>query len=564
MAFSETFEIKVVDKYSAALVKMRNLTKKFRGDLYTSGNALTTFGTKASKASTALANLRTGFAAAMLTRGVRTVAKDAFDFAEQMQKVAAWTGAGASEMAMLSKEAKKLNDETKFTALNVAESMGLLAKREFDPATIKTLEPILASLATAGDVSMASVTTTIADALNIYEMGAKDALVFTDKMAAASSKTPLDMLTITQAFGEAGATAHAYGIEFNTLMGILGTLAGQQERGARAGTRLQSSLLKLVTPTLKAEKALGDMGITFDTVFSAPGKMDILAVLEKFDAAGEKAKHLIPDIFGTRQSKVMLKLLGRYKEVLAEIDKVNNAQGEASRISAKMMEGIVGATHQAASAWANMRIAIGESIEFILIPLLKMVKGFADWVKENKKVAQVIGVSMLIGAALLSLVTIFGVVAASVGSLSLLMGTLAGATATASFVGVAGFGALATAMWAATWPVLLIVGAIALIIAGVVALVVYWEEIWGWVKKVSMASFFGGVEETSALPPLSSTVTRPDELGTNRNKMTVESLVKGSIDINDYTGGRVGLKTNGGTIPINVMGAGGYVFSSGF
>ena len=49
----------------------------------------------------------------------------------------------------------------------------------------------------------------------------------------------------------------------------------------------------------------------------------------------------------------------------------------------------------------------------------------------------------------------------------------------------------------------------------------------------------------------SSTATRPDQLGTT-NKVTVENIIKGSIDVNDRTGGMVTAGAGGGTIPVNV------------
>ena len=98
------------------------------------------------------------------------------------------------------------------------------------------------------------------------------------------------------------------------------------------------------------------------------------------------------------------------------LDKIGKGGGDAAKMAATMQQGITKAAAEARSAWQNMLIAIGKSVEFITIPLLNLVKSFAEWVKAHPWIARTIGLFMLVGTVLLHLVTIVGVAMAAMGS----------------------------------------------------------------------------------------------------------------------------------------------------
>ena len=312
MAFSAEFIYRIIDKYSPTISKMDRITQGFRLRMLYAGEASDKMGAKLGKLSSRLANLRTGFAAMMLFRGLKASTKASLDFSTSMFKVQAWTGASAEKMTMLRKEAMRLNKETKFTALNVAESMGLLGKRGFDPDTIKRLVPVIAGLATAGgDTTMPQVTEALADALTIYKEGATQAVKYSDMMATASAGAAFDMLQLVDAFGRAGGMTEAVGMDFKTTVAILGALAEKQERGARAGTRLEMSIAHLLSPTRKGLKALKELDVTYRDVFTSKGKLrfvNFLGLVDKSLLSSKDKATAMVDIFGRRGSKVMIRL----------------------------------------------------------------------------------------------------------------------------------------------------------------------------------------------------------------------------------------------------------------
>ena len=250
-----------------------------------------------------------------------------------------------------------------------------------------------------------------------------------------------------------------------------------------------------------------------------------------------------------------------------------------------MQQGITKATAEAGSSWMNMLISIGESLEVFTIPLLETIKAFADFVKERPRLAKFIGMFMLISTVVLTIVTVVGVllgvaagIATVTGILLSTLGTVAGVIA-AIVLGVA----LVYAWWGKIYAftvkygelikgisAVILVALAAIFVGPITALVVVgayivdqWETIWGWIKKVGelFSDLWGGVKDFlgfgEAKAELSSTMTHVGDLGTSNN-VTVESIISGSIDVNDRTGGMVSSSSAGGDIPINITADPGY------
>jgi len=539
---------------------MQKLTKGLERQAKTATNSWTKTGAKLGKIASQMANLRTSAAAYALFRGVKAATDASLDFSTHMYRVQAWTGASAGNLKKMSDEAMRLNKETKFTAINIAEGMGLLAKRDFSPEQIIKMAPAIAALATAGgDTSVPQVTMALADALSIYDEGMEKAVKYTDMMATASANAAFDMLQLVDAFGRAGGMTEAVGMDFKTTIAILGALSEKQERGARAGTRLEMSISHLFDPNKKALKALGRLGIHKRSDIFEGERLDFIRMMELFEKGGATAPDMVA-IFGKKGSKVMIKLLGQLELVKSLMDKMDERGATAQGIADIMQQGITKAAAEAESSWTNMLITMGKSLEFMTIPLLKWVKGFANWMKEHPKVAQMVSVLMSLLAVVFGLVAVIGIVLGAVSGLLLAIGYLKLHIAILATVGV---------------PLLLLVAILTIIIArfddfkwlffvlvegvGNFATALFnvkdnivegllWplEKVKGLWDTIQGKLGFGDTKHE-----LSSTATRPDQLGTS-GKVTVENIIKGSIDVNDKTGGMVSAGAGGGLIPINV------------
>ncbi len=479
------------DKYSKVVEKMRRVTKGFNTSLKTSGNSLIKFGRKVSKASTALANLRTGFAATMLGMGLRSVNKEAFLFSEAMNRVKKNTMASIPQMKMLANEAMRLNTQTKFTAIQAAEMQGYLGQAGLNAEQIKGLGPKVLSIATAGELMPLAAAKLLKTTLAAYSLDLDKSVDVIDDLAFAATNAQMTMADLMRSLINVAGTAGAVNIPLKDTLAVLAGVAEKAELGSRAGTRLGMTIFRLVKAAGedggKAAEALMNLGIPAEEIFESVGKFKeggLIRFFELLDEKGGTANDVIR-IFTQRASRFAIKVLGMSQGMREFRNRMEDTNVTGKAMADIMMEGLYGSTTRVTSAWINMKITIGESLEFITIPLNKMVKKFADWVKDRPKIAKVIGLFMGFSFVLLTIVTIVGVLLASIGSLSILFGHLAVTTGIATSMGTVGFTAMAAAMWAALWPVLLVIGAILLLAAGIIMLIVYWEDVHKWIKKTS-------------------------------------------------------------------------------
>ena len=153
-----------------------------------------------------------------VTAPLVALGKSAFDtfskFENGMMKVKTVTGASVGEFKMLTEEAKRLGATTQFTALQVADLQLVLGRKGFDPTAIKNMEQSILdlALATGEDLSMAAEVT--AASINAFQLKSSDAASVTNTLASAAANSSIQLSTFSTAFGHAGASANAVGVEF--------------------------------------------------------------------------------------------------------------------------------------------------------------------------------------------------------------------------------------------------------------------------------------------------------------------------------------------------------------
>lgn len=256
------------------------------------------------------------------------------------------------------------------------------------------------------------------------------------------------------AFTSLGANATSVGINAAEQMAILGTLQATMS-GSEAGTKYKAFLAG-------AGKAQDALGLKFT---DSQGKLlPMIDVLDKIkgkfgDTLSVAEGDELAKAFGTQEAVGMLKLLMADTDGLADsinqLGKVNGI-GKAEEMAAAMTD-----------QWKRMdagveavKIGIGSALLPVLNPLVGALADGAAWLsawtQECPLAAKVIGFA---GLAVLG-------IAAGLASLNLVMGLATLVTA--------GWG-IAVAI--ATSPITLIVLAIGLLVAAVVGLIMYWDEL---------------------------------------------------------------------------------------
>jgi len=328
----------------------------------------------------------------MLTFGVTApltaLGKQAFDtfsqFENSMMKVNAVTGATTEEFKMLTKEAKRLGSTTQFTASQVADLQLILGRKGFNPDAIQGMtESILdLALATGEDLSLASEV--VSASINAFNLEAEDAARISNTLASAASDSSIQLNTFATAFGHAGASANAVGVNIEELSAMMGVLMDNGIKASKAGTGLRKIFMKL-----------NETGTTFSSVLeeAAEGEMDL-----------NRAQELV----GTTAANQLLVLTDN----LEKVNELSSAY-ETNTTKLKEMADLMGQTTFAKvkkleSAFEGFRLELGEVLSEMLMPMIETVTDlFGEFGKLDRETQKLIvsvgGFALLIGPVLIAL-----------------------------------------------------------------------------------------------------------------------------------------------------------------
>ena len=381
------------------------------------------------KANKSLAKFASGAArmGSLLSFGVTApltaLGKSAFDtfskFENGMMKVKTVTGATVDEFKMLTDEAKRLGATTQFTALQVADLQLVLGRKGFDPTAIKNMEKSILDLALATGEDLSLAAETVATSINAFQLESSDAASVANTLASAAANSSIQLSTFSTAFGHAGASANAVGVDLEELSAMMGVLMDNGIKASKAGTGLRKVFGKL-----------HQEGRSFT---------EVLDLATQGSVGLRKAQKLV-GVTAANQLLILAKnkdkiaeLTEEYKTNTTRLDEMATAMGSTSHAKIKKME----------SAIEGMKIEMGALIADAILPLIQNITDLASrfaLLDDSTKRWIIIG----------------GIIAASIGPILMILSLLA------------------TAVAVITGPV---VGAVLAISAGIYA-VIYVIDIW--------------------------------------------------------------------------------------
>ncbi len=381
------------------------------------------------KANKSLAKFASGAArmGSLLSFGVTApltaLGKSAFDtfskFENGMMKVNTVTGATVGEFKMLTDEAKRLGATTQFTALQVADLQLVLGRKGFDPTAIKNMEKSILDLALATGEDLSLAAETVATSINAFQLESSDAASVANTLASAAANSSIQLSTFSTAFGHAGASANAVGVELEELSAMMGVLMDNGIKASKAGTGLRKVFGKL-----------HQEGRSFT---------EVLDLATQGSVGLRKAQKLV-GVTAANQLLILAKnkdkiaeLTEEYKTNTTRLDEMATAMGSTSHAKIKKME----------SAIEGMKIEMGALIAEAILPLIQNITDLASRFA-------------LLDNSTKRWIIIGGIIAASIGPILMILSLLA------------------TAVAVITGPV---VGSILAISAGIYA-VIYVIDIW--------------------------------------------------------------------------------------
>ena len=474
-------------------------------------------GTRANKAFKFAANLKQsadgikGFADGM-TSAVGAPIKKMMEFEDIMAKVRANTFNGEvtaqthTEFKQLQETARKLGADTKFSGVEAAEGLDILATAGFDAKGQIAALPGILDLAAASNQSIAEAAEIATSAMSQFGLKAGEMGTIGDVIAKTAQSSKTGLLDIGEALKYAGVSAKNAGVSLEETTAMLGALGDAGVKGSAAGTALRSVFSSLQAPNKKGKSALEFLGV--NTKDKNGNMRPVNDILKQMDAAmdrkfgkdknGNRRATLLKGLFDEANAASASLLIAKAGtgELKNKINTNLGASGTAAKVAADMSNSTAGSARELSSAFEELQLTLGE----ILIPTVRdfvnSIKGALEavtgWAKENpgwaKGLTYVAGVLGVVALGVWGTVTAVGAAATAWGALMTVWGLVGKAALFLDKVmKVLKLGML-------TNPITLIIIAIA---TAALLIYEYWEpiskffsDLWGGIKDV-----FAGVWE---------------------------------------------------------------------
>lgn len=402
-----------------------------------------------------------GVAGGAIAAGAISV-KMAGDFQESMTKLVTGAGESRKNLDLVSKGLLSMSSQVGVSAQDLANGMYTIESAGFHGAAGLNVMKIAAQGAKVGGADMSIVADALTSALNAYHLPASKAVNITNDLVATVANGKMRMQDLAGALGTVLPAASTAKVSLAEVTGAIATMTMQGTPAADAATYLRQTILQMENPSAKAQKALKDVGLGARQLASDLGKKGLAATLqEATEAIGKKfapgsseyISHLADMVGGTKSMQAALELTGRNMTVFEANTKniASAAKRGGGEVAgwAETQKDFNFMIDQAKAFTGALAIQIG----LRLIPFIEqgVQKGqqFVGYLKSHTETAKMLA-------------------AAIAGPLLIAIGFY-----TVSMI------AAAVATIAATWPIILIV----LALAALSAAVVYAYGHWGWFRN---------------------------------------------------------------------------------
>ncbi|EDR7169083.1 phage tail tape measure protein [Salmonella enterica subsp. houtenae] len=442
-----------------------------------------------------------GIATAGTMAGVKLL-MPGYDFAQKNSELQAVLGVDkqSPEMQALRKQARQLGDNTAASADDAASAQIIIAKGGGDAAAIAAMTPVTLNLSLANRKTMEENAQLLMGAKAAFRLSNDAAAHIGDVLSTTMNKTTADFQGLSDSLSYLAPVAKNAGVSLEQAAAITGTLHDNNIRGSMAGTGGAAVITRLQAPTGKAYDALKELGVK--TSDSKGNTRPLFTILKEMQASfkrnnlgtSQKAEY-VKTIFGEEAMKSASVLMaaaasGKLDKLTATI---KDSDGKTEELVKVMQDNLGGDFKEFQSAYEAVGTDLYDQQDSSLRQLTQTATRYVlkldDWIKNNKELAETIGIIAGGALALIGIIGGIGLVAWPV-----VMGInaiIAAAGVLGTAFTVAG-SAIVTALGAITWPIVAVGAAI---VAGALLIRKYWEPI---------SAFFSGVIEgvMSAFAPV--------------------------------------------------------------
>ncbi|EMI5044058.1 phage tail tape measure protein [Escherichia coli] len=442
-----------------------------------------------------------GIATAGTMAGVKLL-MPGYDFAQKNSELQAVLGVDkqSPEIQALRKQARQLGDNSAASADDAAAAQIIVAKSGADKDGIVAQTPAILNMSLANKKTMEENAALLIGTKSAFGLADDKASHIADVISMAINKTQASFEGLNDSLTYVGPVAKDAGVSLEETAAMLGALHDAKIIGSMAGTGSRAVLSRLQAPTGKAYDAIKELGVK--TMDKKGNTRPIFTILKEIQTSfkrnnlgtGQKAEYM-KTIFGEEASSAASVLMAAAASgKLDELTKIiKDSDGKTEELVKVMQDNLGGDFKEFQSAYEAVGTDLYDQQDSSLRQLTQTATRYVlkldDWIKDNKELAETIGIIAGGALALIGIIGGIGLVAWPV---------VMGINAIIAAAGVLGTvftvvgSAIATALGAITWPIVAVGAAI---VAGALLIRKYWEPI---------SAFFSGVIEgiMSAFAPV--------------------------------------------------------------
>lgn len=301
----------------------------------------------------------------------------AANFEQRMSAIGAVSGATGDELDKLRDKALQLGKDTQFSASESAQAMEELVKAGLSVSDVLNgAADATVALAAAGEVDMPTAATIASNAMNQFNLAAKDMVGVADSIAGAANASAIDVGDFGESLQQVGAVANLAGLSFEDTATAIALMGNAGIRGSDAGTSLKSMLSRLQPTTKKQADVMKELGLNTEKAgnqfYDAQGNLkslsDISGILSKSlrGMTKQQKQAALQTMFGSDAIRAAAVLANNGAK---GFDKMAKSMGEvgAQEVAQKRMDNFKGSLEQLKGSLETVGIALGS----VLIPALR-------------------------------------------------------------------------------------------------------------------------------------------------------------------------------------------------
>lgn len=317
--------------------------------------------------------LKGAFTIGSITMFGKAMVEASMEFEDAMARVKSICNATTEEMQMMTAEARKMGETTRYTATEAAKAMENLVRNGLSAQqATKALSSVL-QLAQANAIGLDEAAVILTNTLNMFNLSVNEAARVNDVLSSTAANTATNVSELYDALANAAPVAGVLGFSIEEVNAALGALAQRGVKGADAGTQLRMAFVKLTDPAIIKKMKEHNLNIDEQTIKSE----GLAGTLKKLYQA-QLSMLQLNDIFSQKGAAGMANLIMAYQQFERVLNITENSMGTTERMFGQSMGNMNQEIKVLISVWESFLITMGNKTSGIFVGIVRLLQNLIN------------------------------------------------------------------------------------------------------------------------------------------------------------------------------------------